>query len=61
MDQTENFCRKNKLKLSTEKGELLQLKDSHDRNRPPTVKLVRKSIRMKKEVKYLGIQLQERL
>jgi hypothetical protein len=55
------WCEKNKLSLSASKTVMLQLKGKYDRARPPTIYANGTSIRMVNTVRYLGVDIDERL
>lgn len=55
------WCLKQKLRLSTQKSEMILLKGLLDIRRPPTVKIGTTSLKMKPVVKYLGVKFGTRL
>lgn len=55
------WCRKQKLKLSDTKTEMLLEKGFMDIRRPPTVKIEQKSLKMVPTAKYLGVKFGTRL
>lgn len=57
----EEWCHGYKLTLSQSKSEMLLVKGFLDIKRPPTIRIGSGTIRMKKEVKYLGVAFGPRL
>ncbi|KAK2577889.1 hypothetical protein KPH14_000689 [Odynerus spinipes] len=60
-DSVVEWCQKQKLQLSAEKIEMLLVKGSLVRERPPVINVYGKSIRMKDSIRYLGIHLDAKL
>lgn len=56
-----SWCNSNKLSLSASKTVMLQLKGKYSSARPPTIYANGTSIKMVKTVKYLGVDIDERL
>lgn len=55
LNVAQNWCSRNKMKLSETKTVMMMLKGKLDTKRPPQVKLLQKSIKMVEEFKYLGV------
>jgi endonuclease/exonuclease/phosphatase (EEP) superfamily protein YafD len=61
IDKMIAWCDNNKLSLSSSKTVILQLKGRYDSARPPTIRANGTSIKMVSTVRYLGVDMDERL
>lgn len=61
INNTIRWCETNKMSLSVEKTVMLQLKGKFDSSRPPTISLNGRNMKMVKCVRYLGVDLDERM
>ena len=57
----QEWCKKQKLEISTKKSEMLQMKEFIDIKRPPTTRIGSVTMKMRPVFRYLGIYLGTRM